>query len=590
MGSRLIAAVLLLSAQTARVGGTIIGSVHDVTGSPVGGLVAVLFPADDTAWPDAQARGTTRRTPVINGQFELTEVPGGSYKFLLVGDEAQLQTWPSAATLSQLAQRMTFAVFLTTDGPPIRLTVGVRGSGASLAINQFSVTYPGRLFVTPQTAAGGRARVEPPPPSAPGAISGRVTDADGRPAVGVEVRSVRSLSRKGASTLVTFGASTTTDADGWYRLTDRQAGSYLVVALVHSLTFPPGETAPGPARPSPSEPRVGSVATFYGNTSDEKAAAPVTVTATERSDTDIQLKRVPVFAIIGSIAHQTTSLAPQTLLTLVPIDGSGRPNTLQMRSVFVGADGAFRFDDLVDGDYDLAFSGLDAWGQGHAHVAGRDPDPIVIVPHPAMLVRGRAEFQGSASPPAIPSGTSRFAVTLWTDQRTVGLMSHDTPIQSDGTFTAHGTTPGPFRLLGLASAPWFQVAGYVGGVDTLDVAAGAGPDAADAVIVFADHPTALRVTVVDAQSQSVANAGVIVFDEDSRYWATRSRRVQIGTTLATGTCGFMNLPPGKYFAATSPDITAATSVTPALLERLKPTATPFEVVAGRSGAVHLVVR
>jgi hypothetical protein len=590
MGSRLITAVLLLSAQTASVGGTIIGSVHDVTGSPVGGLVAVLFPADDTAWPDAQARGTARRTAVIDGQFEITGVPAGSYKFLLVGDETQLQTWPSAATLSQLAQRITFTVVLS-DGPPIRLTVGVHGSGASLAINQFAGTYPGRVFVTPRTAVGGHARVEPAPPPMPGAISGRVTDADGGPVAGLGVRSVRRVSRNGVTTLVPVDASTTTDADGRYRLADLPPGSYLVVALTHSVfVFPHEETAPGPVRVSPHEPRLGSVATFYGNTSDEMAATPVTVTATERSDTDIQLRRLPVFTMIGSIAHETIPVPPPTLLTLVRIDGTGRPSTLDMRTVFIGADSAFRFDDLVDGDYDLAFSGLGAWGWGHARVAGRDPDPIVIVPHTAMLVRGRAEFRGTTPPPPIPAGTSRFAVTLWTDQRTVGLASHDTPIQSDGTFTAHGTTPGPFRLLGLAPDPWFEVAGYVGGVDTLDVAMSSGPDAADAVIVFADHPTALRATVVDAQGQPVANAGVIVFDEDSRYWASQSRRVQIRTTLATGTCSFTNLPPGKYFAVTNPDITASTSVTPALLERLKPTATPFEVVAGRSGAVQLVAR
>lgn len=584
MGRRLIASALLFAGQTASAGGSITGSVHDVTGAPVGGLVAVLCPADDTASPD---RETTRRTAVIDGQFELTGVPAGSYKLVLVDDEGQQQTWLSVATLSELAKRDAVALSLG-GGTPIRLVVGVLGSGASLAINGYTVTYPGRTFVTPPTAAGGRSRVDPLSLPMPGAISGRVTGADGGPAAGLGVRSLRRVSRNGATTLGPVGAPTTTDADGRYRLVDLPAGSYLVVAT-HSV-FPPAATASGPVHVNPNEPRLGSVATFYGNTSDAMAATPVTVQATERSDTDIQLRRVPVFAMTGSIAHDTISVQPKTLLRLVRTDGSGRPSPLDMRSVFVGADGAFRFEDLVDGDYDLAFSGLDAWGRGHALIADRDPDPIVIVPHPSMLVRGRAEFRGTTRSPTIPADTSQFAVNLWTDQRTIGLMSLDTPIQSDGTFAARGAGPGPFRLLGMAPAPWFEVAGYVDGVDTLDVAVAAGLNGANAVVIFADHPAAFRATVVDAQGQSVANAGVIVFDQDSRYWASQSRRVQIGATLATGTCSFLNLPPGKYFASTSLEITASTPVRPALLERLKLSATPFEVVAGRSGSVQLVVR
>jgi hypothetical protein len=441
-------------------------------------------------------------------------------------------------------------------------------------------------------APAGRGQLPGPPrPTPPGSISGRVIDADGRPVAGVEVRSVRRVTLNGASTLANFGAPTTTDADGRYRLANRQAGDDFVVAVIHSSAMRVALTSPAAASPAVSNgQRLGSVATFYGNTPDEMAAALVTVTTEERSGTDIQLTRVPVFTLVGSIARDAVHVRPGTLLTLARIDGTGMPSTLDVQRVPLVADGAFRFDDLADGEYELSFGGMEAWGKGRARVSGRDPDPIVIAPHAPMLIRGRVEFQGNTPPPTIPGNSPQFGVELAPVQSMIGSSFVRTPLQSDGTFVARGTGSGPFRLRGTIPAPWFQVAGFVAGVDTLDLALTAGPDADGAVVVFADRPTAFRVMVVDLQGQPVASAGVIVFHEDPRYWTTTSRRVQIGTTLPGGTCVFTGLPPGRYFAATSPDITPPVTVLQALIQRLKPDAAPFEVTAGHDGATQLSVK
>jgi hypothetical protein len=88
----------------------------------------------------------------------------------------------------------------------------------------------------------------------------------------------------------------------------------------------------------------------------------------------------------------------------------------------------------------------------------------------------------------------------------------------------------------------------------------------------------------------VASAGVIAFHEDPRYWMTSSRRVQTGTTSPSGICAFTGLPPGRYFAATSPDVTSPMTGLQALIQRLKPDATPFEMTAGGSGTAQLSVK
>ena len=591
MWNRLITAFLLLAAQTADVSGSLTGSVHDAAGAPLGGLVAVLFPVDEAAWPDAGARGTAKRAPVAAGKFEMSGVPTGSYKFTIV-DESALLDWPSPATLNQLAKRRTLPLQLP-GGPPMGIDIEVTGSGPSAIMSRISMTTTRvvRAGGDPMAPAGRSQLPGPPRPTAPGSISGRVIDADGRPVAGIEVRSVRRVTLNGTSTLANFGATTTTDADGRYHLANRVAGNDLVVAVVHSSARSVGLVSPpGASLPASSGQRLGSVATFYGNTPDEMSATLVTVTTEERTGTDIQLTRVPVFAVIGSIAREAIEVRPGTLLTLARIDVTGTPSALDVQRVPLGADGAFRFDDLADGEYELSFGGMDAWGEVRVRVSGRDADPIVVAPHAPMLIRGRVEFQGDAPPPTIPGNSPQFGVALAPVQAVTGSSFVRTPIQSDGTFAARGTSAGPFRLRGVVPAPWFQVAGFVGGVDTLDLALTAGPDADGAVVVFADRPTAFRATVVDPQGQPVASTGVMVFHEDPRYWTTTSRRVQIGTTSPGGTCAFTGLPPGRYFAATSPDITPSVTGLQALIQRLKPDATPFEMTVGRDGAIQLSAR
>jgi hypothetical protein len=585
-----VAALLLFALQATGVTGSVTGVVHDAGGAPEGGLVAVLFPADQTAWPEAGTRGLAKRAAVVAGRFEIADVPPGAYKFLVVNESA-LVDWPAPATLGQLSTSRALPLTLA-GGTPTALDIEVSTSGAAPIMARVSVRTSRVAPAGADPSAPGRGpRPGPPPPTAPGAISGRVTDAEGHPLAGLEVRSVRRLTNNGASTLGNFGSPTVTDADGRYRLTNRQAGTDLIVVVAHAIAARGSAPAPvGPVPTGTTGPRLGLIATFYGDTSDERAATPVTVTTDERSGIDIQIRRVPIFVVTGSVARDVVPVRSGTFLSLVRIDTLGLRSSLDLQRAPLAPDGAFRFDDVPEGDYDLLFETFDGWGGSHVVVSGRDPDPIVLTPHLPMVVRGRVEFEGGTPPVLTPTNGSQFGVELAPAQLTVGSGFVRVPIQADGTFTARGMGAGPFRLRGTVPAPWFQVAGLVGGLDTMDLPLAAGPDADDAVLVFADRPTAFRVSVVDSQGQPVSGVVVVIFHEDPRYWPTVSRRVQFGVTLSNGSWGFSGLPPGRYFAATSPDVRLPLNGPQILIPRLKPSATPFDLAAGESRSVQLVVK
>jgi hypothetical protein len=589
MPHRLLALILALAMQTVAPVLTLTGTVVDAAGKPVDGVVAVVFPSDQSEWSNAASRGLLARVPVAAGRFDVS-LPAGSYKFAVV-NSSQLTDWPATETLARLAKRGTFPLQLT-PGQPARIDVEIAGSGEDIhttriALSTQQIVRPGVNSLAPP----GRGQPPGPPPStAPGSIVGRVLDTDGRGIAGVEVRSVRRVFSGGAMILGNFGPAVATDAEGRYQLANRQAADYFVVALTHPSPILAGASAVQQPPADANGVRLGYVTTFFGDTPDEQSAVPVSVTKVAQTGVDIHLARRRMFTLSGTI--QMRSPAPfgrGVMVTIARLEDSGAPSTIEYQRVSASPDGAFHVDDVWDGEYEVSFSSADGWAKSRVHVAGRTPDPIQITPRPPMVVRGRVEFQGSTAPPDLTRNGPQFGIELVPARLTIGTSFTRVPVR-DGTFSAAGTGDGPFLLRGTLPAPWFQVAGFVNGIDTLDLPVPAGSDVDGAVVVFADRPTALRVTVTDAQGQAVPDAGVIIFHEDPRYWSTQSRRVQTGTTLPGGMCTFSGLPPGRYFAATTPLAQGPIGEQAALIASLKPDATPFEMTAGQNGSVQLKVK
>jgi hypothetical protein len=434
-----------------------------------------------------------------------------------------------------------------------------------------------------------------PRPSAPGAISGRITDADGKPVAGIEVRAMRRMAPNGVLQLVSVGGQDVgvSDADGKYFIANREPGDYLVVAFTHGRVLTPKPSLDTvrlgpPSSAGPDGVTLGYVITFFPGTPIDSEATPVTVTTADRTGTDIRLSRRPVFELTGSISGSATS-GPTPWVTIAPASLADHMGGLNVRRVRL-IDGRFSVPDLPAGAYVVSYRGLSGWAESTITIAATTPAPVVLELRPDRLVSGRVEFTGATPPPVIPAPSQvrpDFMVELRPAVLMAGASFTSTPIGSSLTFSTRAGGSGGLALRVRVPAPWVQVAGYIDGVDTLDVPyTGAGSK--DALIVIADRRTGLQVSVRDAADRPAPDATVILFSEDPRYWVRSSRRAAV--LVATGGSVTMPVvPPGRYFITAVRGIPADQTVTTAFIESVKARALPLEIAAGENRSVTLKV-
>lgn len=589
-GASLVVAPPLLGFQAAPPAATIRGTAVDSAGQPVTGVEAVVFPDDPNKWSPPEFSSLSKRVPIVAGRFELSPLPAGSYKLVFARD-TMLADWPSVELFTRLNTRKPL---------PIRLEPGQQvGVDAVLSVTESDVVFrdakmmsTGTAFLatsrspgTPLNLTPSRGRpTGPAMPVAPGVISGRVTDVDGKPLAGIEVQAMRrAVGPNGDVQFMNVGASTRTQADGTYRLTNRQPDRYVVLAQAYSMDLGAGGVSVrdvSAATDGPDGVKLGFVTTFHGGVTDQRIASVVVVGTDERNGVDITLVRRPVFDVTGSVTGLPLTSAPRWL-TLAPAEGD-RLSNLNVRRVRMESDGTFTVAEVPDGEYRASFSDRDGWIESRIRVSGRSPDPLVIPLRPPMIVSGRVEFQGSAPPPSDFRNLGQLAVEFAPAQMGVGAAFSRAFIQPDGTFKSSGHGPGPFRLRAIAPPPWIQVMGIVNGVDTLDIPVSGGTNLEGALIVFADRPTAVLITVRDSTERPPVGIGVIVFSEEQHYWSARSRRVQIAQTATGGTVSFSNLPPGRYLVAAGRAITVNSPITPEFVSGLKSRAQPLVLNAGES--------
>jgi hypothetical protein len=253
-------------------------------------------------------------------------------------------------------------------------------------------------------------------------------------------------------------------------------------------------------------------------------------------------------------------------------------------------DGRFVAPDLPAGTYAISFRPQSGWAEATVTIAGRTPDPVTLELQPDRVVTGRVEFVGSTPAPVIarPSGPRpEFMVELRPAVLTAGASFTAHPLEPGLTFSARAGGSGGLALRLRVPAPWVQVAGFIDGVDTLDVPyLGAGSN--DALIVIADRRTGLQVRVHDTAGRPATDATVILFADDPRYWTRPSRRAAV-LAAAGGSVTVPEVPPGRYFITAARGVAPGQTVTPAFIESFKARALPLEIVAGENRSVTLRV-
>jgi len=175
-----------------------------------------------------------------------------------------------------------------------------------------------------------------------GAIQGRVLDENGEPVLGADVNLVRRIAIAGYVTTESFGGNTATNDIGEFRLFNVPAGEYYVVAM-HT----PRERVNNPGR------RIGYATTYYPASRTLRGARSVKVRA-GHDTTGInltigssRLARVSVHAISSAGAP----LGREARLILSRRDSVHLPS---FRERYAREErGTFVFDDVSPGDYSL---------------------------------------------------------------------------------------------------------------------------------------------------------------------------------------------------------------------------------------------
>lgn len=559
---------------------TLTGTVMTEAGRPLAAVSVLVFPADPNRWTPQILESSAKRRDGSSGRFEVTGLPPGAYIVQVAGVSAK--QFPDVALLKQLKG----PPITLSPGQPISVDLVVAASGEEARLVTMTTTGTEIRRAGESTVPAGRGQPLPPRPTAPGSISGRLTDEKGQPIAGAEIHSLRPIQRNGEMQLASFGMASTTAEDGTYRLANRTAGTYLVAA------FPYGRGTAATQFYSERRAPAGHVLTFYPGVTREREGTLVTVGTAEVSGIDFRMATRPVYTVTGRVeGSQRTAGEALTVLPAVTRDQMLSTNTRRVR---LAPDGSFAVQDLTDGRYVLSMSSPSGWAAETIEINGAAPDPVVVRLRPLVSVSGTIEYVGTSprptTGPAQRAGIrpERYA-ELVAEVLIPGTAAFPTVLTGE-TFSTHGTGPGPLVLRAGTSAPWVQVSGFINGVDTLDLPFSIETAVTDARIVFTDKLTTFVAVVRNADETPASGATVVLFSEDARYWVRPSRRAQVVPSSSVGTATFQGLPPGRYLIAAVRDVPPTTPPSAALFSGMRARALPLELAAGESRSVTLTVR
>lgn len=495
-----------------------------------------------------------------------------------------------------------------------------------------------------------------------GVLTGTVLDEFGDPSFGTSVRSARYVIRSGSRTLLASGTATTDDR-GVYRITSLLPGEYIVTATANAAAAKMDEAkamaekaavlrqvefvraAAGDAAAAaqavaaqravaaaagdlaaPPEPTDAYATVYYPGSSNGPAALAVVVgVGEEKPNIDLQLTRVPVARLSGSV------IAPEgsSFMSDIQLLDRGQLSPIQgVRSATIRADGTFAFTGVPPGRHTLTVfaslptspSGVAApmppgaplmemqvavrmkemspreilWGTVDVTMAGRPTDGVVVTMQRGMAISGSVAFEGGA-PPADLTRVSLKATPLDANDATLAFELPGAPpaqLDAGGRFTIRGVVPGQYRIAA-SGAPGFSLkSAAFGGRDALDFSVDVKPgeDVAAGVVTFTTRSADVNGALVDASGAAAAQHTVIIFAADNRFWTPQSRRIQGVRPATNGRFSFRGLPPGDYRLAAVTDVEPGQWFDPEFLRQVAGASTPLTLLEGEKKEQSLRVR
>lgn len=359
-----------------------------------------------------------------------------------------------------------------------------------------------------------------------GAITGRVTNAEGEPAEGLRVLAW------GDPGVVGSDVDGTTDAKGRFRIGGLGPGRYRVEAIPANLYTPTEQRTDGTVD-------VEDAPTYYPRSLTFRQAARVQVAAgSETSGVEIQLARVPIVAVSGKVdGAPAGSLNAQLII-------NAQQGCCGHSTAGIKPDGTFRVWRLYPGKYEIS-----AWWQAPGErdfqtapvdfeVAGSNIDKLSLRLIPPADIAGRLEFQDDG---ARPAKNAPAKVTLVSAGIRGGAMSAD--VAADGVFHLEQLRAGKYRVIPSWSNAYvasMQLGGVAIDGSLLDLTTSAA--ASGALSVRLSSATgSVSGSVVDDKGPAAGARVALVFDGEGGGVPPR-----FATTNPSGMYLLDGIAPGKY--------------------------------------------
>lgn len=391
-----------------------------------------------------------------------------------------------------------------------------------------------------------------------GVITGRVTDPDGEPVVGINVAAMYARDQSGRKTIgQTSARPAQTDDRGIYRIYGLSPGKYIVGANA------------GPNFVAPAlSPYYGETPTFHPSSTRDTAAEIEVVAGGEATGIDIRYRGEIGHIVSGKFSGLGESArAGVTLLDAQT--GASVGNSLFQPNQ---SESGFAIHGVPDGEYELTASHSNSETEEHSFseprrvtVKGADVTGVVLRMIPAANIAGQIAVEKS---PNVCDDKLKFSyeeifVSAMRDEKLNAspgspwaIMGRSGSINEKGEFKINGLVPGRYRLNANLPYPNWFVKSINASVLTARTAVSdlarnglslkSGEKFSGVTVTITDGGASLSGKVVGKEGATLPSRMMVhlvpaeqTFADDVLRYAERR--------ASNGSFAFTNLAPGKYF-------------------------------------------
>jgi protocatechuate 3,4-dioxygenase beta subunit len=425
-------------------------------------------------------------------------------------------------------------------------------------------------------------------------ITGRINDEFGDPVAEVMVMALRYRYFNGQRRLVPAGRLGQTDDGGNFRIFGLAPGDYYLSATLREGMV--GENDPTN--------RSGYAPTYYPGTGSSQQAERVTVgLGGEVSGVSFALLPVRTAKITGTAIDSQGKPMTGAFVTLME-SSEGGEGTFMMSfggGARVGEGGHFTLNNVSPGDYTISAREMGPGREGDAETAetritvgGEDIAGVSLIGTKGSIIRGSVSFDTQpTSGSVLPSSTTVMAIAKSPDASPMFRFrggARDS-LNEDWTFEVRAMTA-PVLLRPMRTPPGYVLKGvFMGAQDVTDTGLNfkPGETITGVQVVLTTKTTSVNGTVTDDKGQPVTDYAAVIFAEDSAKWGFMSRYITMARPDQQGAFQARQLPPGRYLAIALDYIEDGEQTNPETLERLRGSATSFDLGDADQKALALKV-